>query len=462
MTDPRPRWHHIHQDLPREHGHEPLRIEGEVPPGLRGTLYRNGPARFRVGEEPYVHSFDGDGAITAVRLGQGPPTGASRLLRTSWLQEEEAAKRHLYRSYAQLGVGWRRWLAPPKNQANVAVLAWRGQTWALWEFGHPVRFDPDNLDCIGPENIDGQIGSAFGAHPHVVRDRAGDTVFQTGLRFGPNFSLDLFELGDRLRKIGNVPLPFPTLIHDFAATPAHFVVFVAPRHLHLAPLVAGQRPFIQNLRWEPERGTEVVVVSRREPGRQVRFVVPAFFLWHVVNAWEEGEEIVVDYVRYDDDQTDRWFGRAPWEIEPVPASSLRRARIHPEKRGFSETVLSDRAQEFVSVAPRDNGRPARTTWGLSWDEARARSGGPPEITRTHLENGAVDVVELGPDTYPSEPMVVEDVHGQDWVLSLVYDGASDTSHVVVVDAARPREGAVAKLWFDHAIPFTLHGAWVGG
>lgn len=452
----RPRWHQVHRDLPREHGHEPLRVEGVVPPGLRGTLYRNGPSRFQVGGEPYVHAFDGDGAITAIRLGEGPPTGACRLLRTDWLRAEEEAGHHLYRSYAQLGVGWRRWLAPPKNQANIAVLDWGGKTWALWEFGLPVSFDPETLDCKGPENIGGIIGSAFGAHPH----RQGGRILQTGLRFGPRFSLDLFELRDRMRKIGNIPLPFPTLIHDFAATEKTIILFCPPRHLHLRPLALGQRPFIEDLRWEPERGTEIILVSREDTDHVVRFTVPAFFLWHFVGAWEEGEELVVDYIRYDDDATDAWFGRAPWAVEPVPASRLMRARIHPGRQTFTERVLSDRPLEFASIHPDLAGKPYRECFALSWSEARARSGGPPELTRYDTDSGEVLAFDLGPDTFPSEPLLAPRPGGGAWVLSLVYDGSVDRSYLAVLDSARWGEPPVAKLWFDHAIPLTFHGAWV--
>jgi carotenoid cleavage dioxygenase-like enzyme len=45
------------------------------------------------------------------------------------------------------------------------------------------------------------------------------------------------------------------------------------------------------------------------------------------------------------------------------------------------------------------------------------------------------------------------------VLSLVFDGTRDASFVAVIDAKRPEHGPVAKLWFDHAIPFLFHGVW---
>src|SRR5262245_40910693 len=46
-----------------------LRIEGRLPSRLRGTLYRNGPARHQRGGERYGHRYDGDGMVQAFVFG---------------------------------------------------------------------------------------------------------------------------------------------------------------------------------------------------------------------------------------------------------------------------------------------------------------------------------------------------------------------------------------------------------
>ena len=56
------------QSLVREHGFENLRIEGELPTDLQGTLYRAGPFLYESFGQPYSHPFEADGGIMAARF----------------------------------------------------------------------------------------------------------------------------------------------------------------------------------------------------------------------------------------------------------------------------------------------------------------------------------------------------------------------------------------------------------
>ena len=69
------------RDLPREHGFEPLRVEGRLPADLVGTLMRNGPAAFSPGGQKVGHWFDAYGAVSAVRFASGQALGAVRVVR---------------------------------------------------------------------------------------------------------------------------------------------------------------------------------------------------------------------------------------------------------------------------------------------------------------------------------------------------------------------------------------------
>jgi carotenoid cleavage dioxygenase-like enzyme len=73
-----------------------------------------------------------------------------------------------------------------------------------------------------------------------------------------------------------------------------------------------------------------------------------------------------------------------------------------------------------------------------------------------IANGSVLERELGTSAAPSEPIHVPGPDGG-WVLSLVHASAERASYVEVLDAADLRP--LARVWFEQAIPFTLHGAW---
>ncbi len=95
------------RSLDRSHGFEPLRIEGEIPRDLRGTLYRNGPASFERFGLRYRHWFDGDGAVSAVRFADGRAEGAVRMVAPTGSREEEKRGRALHGGYGTADPGWR-------------------------------------------------------------------------------------------------------------------------------------------------------------------------------------------------------------------------------------------------------------------------------------------------------------------------------------------------------------------
>jgi all-trans-8'-apo-beta-carotenal 15,15'-oxygenase len=450
-------WRGVYNPLSREHGWEPLRVEGAIPADLRGTLYRNAPSLLSVGQDPYVHAFDADGAMIAVRFGEGAPQGAVRVTDTPWLRKERAAGRQLYRSYAQLGRGWRRWFTLPKNQANIAVMPWNGRLFALWEAGLPIELDPNDLSTLGESTLEGRIGPTFCAHPHAI----GETTYGFGIRYGPRFSLDLYELTDGVRRTGSVPLRFPTLIHDFIPTPRYDVFLCPPRHLHTGKLALGLGSFIENLRWEPEHGTEILIVPRGAPERCVRFTVPAFFLWHIVAGWEEGEEIVVDFLRYEDDATDAWFGRAPWEVQAPAPSRYVRARIDPVARRWETEVRCELPCEFSGMDPRQAGGKIDRCWMLAWTGGDGAVEAP-KLVRFEPDGGVWAAAPMSGACFPGEPVVVPREGGGVWVLSVVYDGEKGASFVGIWDGDRWPGEAVGRVWFGEQVPLSFHGGWVGG
>ncbi|MEM9193125.1 MAG: carotenoid oxygenase family protein [Myxococcota bacterium] len=451
--------------LTREHGFEPLRIEGTLPPELNGTLYRTGPAHFESFGEPYGHWFDGDGAISAVRIDEGRAFGAVRFVQTEGLRHERRAGRRIYGGY---GTASRRsWRAPfggrAKNTANTSCLAWGGRLLSLWEAGHPYEIDPQTLRTIGETDLGGAIPGAFSAHPHYVA--ALDTTFNFGVSYGRKTHLDLFALrrGGRADRLARFSIP-PFMVHDFAATDRHLIFFCSPLRLDLRVAALNLGYYEQNLRWRPDEGTEILIFPLRDLDRPIRLKADPFFQWHFVNAFEEGDEIVADFIHYDSFRaTSEWLRSFLHRRPRVPMPGQpRRARINLRRGSVSVDPFTDVVGEFPKVAPRAFGAAYRYFWmGAHSTPNRETDGLWDRIAKVDARSGAVELTDLGPGQHPSEPIFVPRPGAQaeddGWIVSACYDTRSQHSFVAVLDARHPSAAPLARLWFDHHIPMAFHG-----
>lgn len=437
-------------DLSREHGFEPLRVEGRLPDELRGTLYRCGPALRSCQGHPYTHLYDGDGAVTAIRFDGGAAHGAVRIVATPGLVAERKAGKALFPAYGTLPPGPPRPRPKPKHAANISVLASGDRVLALHEAGAPIELTPD-LVTVGDTDLgEPSIRRGFSAHPHAARG----ALYNVGVHYGATTQLALYELRAGIaRRFGTVELAGATMIHDVAVTERHIVVFAPPLRLDRRAFATGLVSYSDALQWHPELGTEVIVIPIDEPSALTRFTVDPFFQWHIAAAHERGGEIVIDVVRYPDFSSNRWIGGLWTGLDaPHNPGGLTRATLDRARKTATFAPVNEVSLEFPIASPHERGRIF----------AIAHSDGSPNgpfdrIVSVDVATGHTRDVELSPGHYPSEAFHVPG-NGSGWLLSLVYDGTSHTSHVAVIDATSLV--VIARAWFDHHIPFTLHGTWL--
>ena len=75
--------HRIFEALLDEHDYVIDEVEGTLPAGLRGTLYRNGPGRWEAGGQPLGHIFDGDGMLSMFAIDGEQVRYRNRYVRTN-------------------------------------------------------------------------------------------------------------------------------------------------------------------------------------------------------------------------------------------------------------------------------------------------------------------------------------------------------------------------------------------
>lgn len=454
-------WSRGLQDLPREHGFEALEIEGQIPRGLRGTLYRNGPALVGMGGKRYGHWFDGDGAISAVVLEDGKARGAVKLVATPALLKERKVGRMLYGGYGTRVQPWQMLRGNfIKHAANTAVLTWQGRMFALAEGGAPVEIRPEDLSTVGEDHLHGVIKATFSAHPHYVPARKA--TYNFGVRPGRVNYLDVYTLPDEgaAYLLTSFPLPFGPVLHDFIATPRHLVFFIPPVKTHILPVILGQKSLSEATTWEPGEGTRVVVIPLDDPTRRVEFETDAFYQWHFSNAWEEGERIQVELVRHPNWETNTWLHTLTEAGPTKPATGeLCRMEVDLVHRTLKAFQLWPTAVEFPRIRPGLEGTQHRYTW-LAAHTPEQPLAMLSALGRFDRHSGQLDILRVGEGMYPSEAVFVPrgtTAEDDGWLLSLVYDPASHRSHVAIWDTQDLSRGVIGRAWFDHFIPHTFHG-----
>ncbi|NVB40447.1 carotenoid oxygenase family protein [Pseudenhygromyxa sp. WMMC2535] len=467
------------RSLAREHGPEQLELEGSLPEGLRGTLFRNGPAALSSYGDRYGHWFDGDGAVSATRIADGRVTGAVRYVETPDRAEERVAKRRLFANFGTPPPSLRSHLrglreGRVKHAANTSVLPWRERLFALHEGSPPYELDPHSLETLGVRDLGGIVGRAFSAHPHRVAARS--TTYGYGLSFdreGPR--IDVFALPDDPRQgpartLTRVALRRPTMIHDFVASERHLLFLIAPVVLRPLALALTGRAYVDALAWRPELGTEIIAVPIDEPARIRRFSVDPCFAFHFANAFEDGEKgedrLIVDFVRYPDfPSINEWILQLtrPAPIRAAIDGELVRGRLDLRRESLELEAALHPSCEFPRVAPGVEGSRYRYAYlGCHAQTSGVRPGLQDHLTKVDLDTGRTWAWDFGAETYPSEAVFVPDPAraGREdggWLLSIVYDGRRDRSCLVVVDAEAPGRPPLARAWYDQGLPATFHG-----
>ena len=88
-------WQGGYESLSEEYDYWIDDIEGEIPPELAGTLFRNGAGLLDINGERLHHPFDGDGMISRITFINGRAHFRNRFVQTAGYLAEQKAKKML-------------------------------------------------------------------------------------------------------------------------------------------------------------------------------------------------------------------------------------------------------------------------------------------------------------------------------------------------------------------------------
>jgi all-trans-8'-apo-beta-carotenal 15,15'-oxygenase len=443
-------------------------ISGEIPANLRGSLYRNGPARLSRGEKRVGHWFDGDGAILGVHFTDTGATGVYRYVQTQGYTDEQKENAFIYPNYGMTAAGgfWNNWFKPIKNAANTSVLALPDRLLALWEGGKPHALDLSTLATIGIDKLSALTDKQpFSAHPKV--DPATGNIFNYGVAGGVNSTLNLYRCDPtgKLEQQNSHPISGLPLIHDFCFAGQYLVFLVSPVRVSISSVALGQKSYSDALEWKPELGTEILIFDRDDLSLISSSKTDPWFQWHFANGYvNQDENIITEFTRYENLDTNQYLKEvASGYTQTMSKGTLWSLTINPQTAEvISNKQISNVAGEFPLVAPAKVGQNWRYTYmnvhryGLTPGQELFNA-----IACFDRETGNMAIADMGDNCYPAEPIIVptEPNSAKGWLLTVVFDGNTDSSEVRIYQSDRLFEPPVCRLALPSIIPPSFHGTW---
>jgi carotenoid cleavage dioxygenase len=456
-------------------------VEGELPRGLAGTYYLNGPARFAAGALRYRNWLDGDGMVIAARFDAAGGAGAPRVcvqqrfVTTTKLAAERAAGRAIYRTFGTRFPGDRLvhgvTVASP---VNLSAYPFSGRLLAFGEQGQPWELDPQTLATRGPGSFGGAVTAAtpFSGHPKV--DPHTGELVTFGVSFSPEeptLHLFRFRPDGALALRSRRRLPFPASIHDFALSARHAVFHVAPYLLDLSALRGGAT-VLEALSWEPARGTRLLVLDREGGALVADLPLGERYCLHLLNASDQGPRLTVDLLELDRPVYADYHG-----LPALFASSPLGRAVRYEVDLAGPRLLTRRATEdlgtpdFPTLDRRRATRACREGWVLEVSAADDTTSGPASPPRRKFfdrllhvrwdEGRVAGAWRCEPPTYlAGEPAFAPTAEEAALVVPL-WDAAEDRSALALFDPQDVAAGPRATVRLGARMPLGFHSFWNG-
>lgn len=417
-----------------------LTVTGAIPPELDGRYLRNG-ANPVTGMSD--HPFLGDGMIHGVRLRDGQAEWyRNRYVQTPFIAEPD---RQVINPDASLR-------DMTSSKANTHVVGHSGKIMALEEGHFPYVLD-GNLDTVGPTDFDGKLTGPFTAHPKIC-PMTGELLAFGYYFIEPYMTYLRVSADGQLVQSEEITVGGPTMVHDFNITENNVIFMDLPACFDLELAIKGEMP----IAWNEDYPSRLGVMPRNGSDADVVWYdIDPCYVFHPLNSYEDGDNIVLDVARFDH----------IWRDGPMdfPNPVLWRWVIDTTTGKVHEEQVDDRPGEFPRVADSVIGRKHRYGYLMGFPDSDASdpmdSNG--SILKYDRETGQRTSIELGKGQTPGESVFVPAADGtaedDGYLMTYVHDAATDTSSMAIFDAQSMSADPIASVQLPR-VPFGFHGSWV--
>ncbi|MFK4039779.1 carotenoid oxygenase family protein [Nonomuraea wenchangensis] len=430
-----------------------LEVTGRIPAVFNGRFLRNGPNPLSLDDPHASHLFLGEGMVHGVRLRDG----RAEWYRNRWVRSAEVARR-LGEPVRPGPVHGGMDFAP-----NTHVIGLAGRTFATVEAGALPYELSYELETIGSCDFGGGLPGGFAAHTHA--DPVTGELHAVAYFFGWDHHQHLVLGPDgTVRQVRDIPIADAPMLHDFALTERYVVLYDLPVTFSMEHAQKGAPlPYA----WNEAHGARLGLLPRA--GGETRwFDVEPCWVFHTVNAYDDGDEVVVDVIRYPKRFVDA-------RLDAGGAPTLDRWRIDTLSGKVSQTRLDDRSQEFPRIDERRTGLPHRYGYTAAARELNdivsphdtELEDLPDEafdntLIKHDLVRGTQEARQFGRGAYVGEPVFVPEGEAEDdgYVMTLVNNPDRGAADLVIVSARDFTGEPVATVHLPARVPLGFHGSWI--
>jgi carotenoid cleavage dioxygenase len=435
-------------------------VWGEIPSDIEGTFVRmQCDFAYRPPKNEWMTGFNGDGHISSFVFAHGSVDYRGRYVKTERLMAERKARKRLYGVYRNHFTDDPSVQNLDRSAANTHAYLHAGKLLVLKEDALPWRVDPRTLETLGRYDFNGKYtATSMSAHPKI------DPVTGYMIAYGYQAKGDLSDdiaiytinpAGEIVKEVW-LKSPYLGIIHDIAITQKYILIPVISRTTSLERLKSGE-PMWQ---WDASLPTMVGVLPRDGDAKDIRwFKGPARNTLHFLNATDQGRKITMELPVSDGERTPSMIKRWTFDLKS------RRDTFAEEVICTANGVLARMDDRYLSL-PYRYGYVGHRDPSKQFDASRVPGMGG-FVTNTYqrfdMQTGKTNSFYVGPVQSLQESCFVprkgSTAEGDGYLMGIASNYESMTSDLIIVDAQRLEEGAIATVKLPFRLRSGTHTNW---
>jgi carotenoid cleavage dioxygenase-like enzyme len=444
-------------------------VAGEIPADLAGAYLRNTENPLFDAMTGRYHPFDGDGMLHAIRFDGGRASYRNRFVRTAGLLAELEARRALWAGILESPAlserdGWGA-RTRMKDASSTDVTVHNGVALTtFYQCGDGYLVDPVTLATRGVAKLDHPSfarGTTLSAHPKVD-EATGELLFFNYSTEAPYCHVGIADAHGELVRVMPVELPGPRLPHDMAFTRRFAIIGDFP--LFWDPVRLAQKQY--RAKYHPELGSRFGLVPRDGRGPVRWFAAAPTYVLHFSNAYEEGDEVVVEGYHQGAPVQERGPDDTPISMFmkslDMHAMKTRRHRWRFDlvTGATREETLDDECSEFPTINAAYAGRKHRYVYAAIGEPGMFLFSG---LVRTDVETGAKSTYRFPAGVFASEAPFAARVGAKSeddgYLVTFTTNVGERSSECQIFDARDVARGPLARVKLPMPIASGTHAAW---